>query len=196
MSAPTTTAHRPAAAARTLTVVVLLLTVAQLAVASTSSLPQFAGKGFGARLVLYPVLMLLVPAAWAARRRGLAGAPWAGFALVMTPFLVDVTGNSLDLYDRVTWWDDANHLVNWFVLCLGLALVVGAEHVRPRWAVAVLVTGFGAALAVVWELGEYVAFIRQGTELSTAYRDTLGDLALGTLGAAVAGALVRRRAAR
>ena len=34
---------------------------------------------------------------------GAGRTPWAGFTLVMAPFLIDVTGNTLDLYDRVAW---------------------------------------------------------------------------------------------
>ena len=45
-------------------------------------------------------------------------------------------------------------------------------------------------MAIGWEIGEYFAFIRGGTELGTAYLDTLGDLTLGTFGALAAGALV------
>jgi hypothetical protein len=55
----------------------------------------------------------------------------------------------------------------------------------------------GAASALLWELMEYYTFIRHGTELDTAYVDTLGDMTLGTLGAMLAGLLVlaaRRRA--
>jgi hypothetical protein len=200
--------------ARASTLFVLVATVLQLAVAATvSGLPQFEGKGFGARLVFYPALMLLVPAAWwghfrmrarLGRRSGEAvaatgavsaagAAPWAGFALLMTPFLVDVTGNTLDLYDTIWWWDDANHAVNWFMLSLGAGLLLERGDVRPRWALGLLVAGLGAALAIGWELGEWWAFIRHGTELDTAYTDTLGDEAFGTLGAAVAGVVVATR---
>jgi hypothetical protein len=195
--------------ARTTTLLVLLATVLQLAVAATMpELPQFRDKGFAARLALYPVLMLLVPAAWWLRRRVVRGRqpagtpisapetsapPWSGFAVVMTPFLVDVSGNTLDLYDRVVWWDDANHLVNWFLVCLGLGLVLLPGVVAPSWVLAGLVTGGGALLAVVWELGEWYTFIRHGTELATAYQDTLGDEALGTTGAALAAAVLLRR---
>jgi hypothetical protein len=52
-----------------------------------------------------------------------------------------------------------------------------------------LVTGLGAILAICWEIAEWYTFIRHGTELGTAYVDTLGDEALGTLGGAVAGGL-------
>jgi hypothetical protein len=44
----------------------LFLTVGQLTVATfVPGLSQFEGKGFAARLVLYPAMMLLVPAIWA-----------------------------------------------------------------------------------------------------------------------------------
>lgn len=176
-------------------VAVFLATVAQLLLGTVAGdLPQFAGKGFGARLVGYPLLMLVVPLAWLVRshRQGTHGPPpGAAFTLVMAPFLVDVTGNTLDLYDRVAWWDDANHLVNWFLLNAGLGLLLRRR--ATGWVLGLLVAGLGALLAVGWELGEWYTFIRHGTELTTAYEDTLGDEALGTLGAALAGALLAVR---
>jgi hypothetical protein len=154
---------------------------------------QAEEKGFGARLAFYPLLMLLAPALWALARRlrsATGPLPWTGFALMMAPFLVDVTGNTLDLYDRVEWWDDANHFVNWLLLCSGLGLLLRRARMSPRWALAVTVAGAGAVLAIAWELGEWYTFIRHGTELDTAYQDTLGDATLGTLGGAVAAVLV------
>jgi hypothetical protein len=188
---------------RTVALVLLVLTVGQLAVATfVPTLPQFAGKAFGARLVAYPLLMLLLPALWALSRwrrrvrdqnRGVDDGqplPWAAFAWVMAPFLVDVTGNTLDLYDTVTWWDDANHFVNWLFLALGCGLLLARARVEPPWALGLAVAGLGALLAIGWELGEWYTFIRHGTELDTAYTDTLGDEALGCLGAAVAAWIV------
>ncbi|GGL39410.1 hypothetical protein GCM10012283_22380 [Phycicoccus endophyticus] len=173
---------------------VLALTVAQLAVAQWwPGIERFADKAFGARLIAYPLLMLLVPALWwwSTRRRGpRPPVPYGAFALVMAPFLVDVTGNSLDLYDTVAWWDDLNHYVNWLLLLGGLGLLVAAR-VEPPWAVGLVVTGLGAILAIGWELGEWYTFIRHGTERSTAYEDTLADLTLGTLGALTAGLALR-----
>ncbi len=178
--------------ARTVAAVLLALTVAQLVVgALVPGLDQFEGKGFGARLVAYPVMMLAVPVGWRLLAR--TPVPWAAVAWVMLPFLVDVTGNTLDLYDSVVWWDDANHLVNWFFLCLGAGLLLARGGVAPRWALGVLVAGVGALLAVAWELGEWATFIRFGTELATAYTDTLGDLVLGALGGSLAGLVVALR---
>jgi hypothetical protein len=187
--------------ARRVTLALLALTVAQLAVATfVPGLEQFEGKAFGARLVAYPLMMLLVPAIWVLVRRlrqapgePVAPLPWAGFAWIMAPFLVDVTGNTLDLYDRIWWWDDANHAVNWFMLGLGSGLLLTRGDVRPRWALGLLVAGLGAVLAIGWEVGEWWTFIRHCTELDTADTDTLGDEVLGTLGAAVAGLVIAAR---
>src|SRR5919107_1066505 len=177
------------------------LTVVQLLIAATiPGLEQFAGKGFAARLVAYPAMMLVAPAVWwlLAGRGSSRRVPWIPFTWIMLPFLIDVTGNTLNLYDSVWWWDDANHFVNWLFLNLGVGLLLAGTTPLPRWVLLLMVGGLGAVMAIGWEIGEYFAFIRGGTELATAYTDTLGDLALGTLGALAAGALVawwRRKSA-
>ena len=115
--------------------------------------------------------------------------------LLVAPFLVDVAGNALDLYDSIVWWDDLNHFVNWALLCGALGAALLRTALRPLVLFAII-TGFGAAAAILWEIGEYFAFIRGGTELATAYTDTLGDEILGLTGgalAALAVALIARR---
>lgn len=178
-------------------VVIFALTVVQLATATfVSGLSQFEGKGFGARLVAYPVLMAAVPVVWLVlrRRRGdISEVPWLAFALIGAPFLVDVTGNTVNLYDSLSWWDDANHFVNWLLLCSGCGLLLIRRAIAPRWLLVVAITGLGALLAIGWELGEWYTFIRHGTELDTAYQDTLGDEALGMTGGLVAALLVTAR---
>jgi peptidoglycan/LPS O-acetylase OafA/YrhL len=87
---------------RAAAVLIVAATLLQLVAATffASTFEQFEGKAFGARLVAYPVMMLLVPAVWAyvrRRRRGPEPLPWLGFTLIMLPFLIDVTGNTLDL---------------------------------------------------------------------------------------------------
>ncbi|MGI8887436.1 MAG: hypothetical protein ACR2GB_00445 [Nocardioidaceae bacterium] len=176
------------------TLAVFTATVAQLAIATFApGLSQFEGKAFGSRLVAYPIMMLLVPAIWwliARQSHSQKPLPWGGFALIMTPFLIDVTGNTLNLYDTVAWWDDLNHFVNWLLLCWGAGILLTRGSVSTRWALLLAITGLGAVLAVLWELAEWYAFIRHGTELANAYEDTLGDEALGTLGGLVAALIV------
>jgi hypothetical protein len=174
---------------------ILLATVGQLAVATfVPGIERFDDKAFGARLAAYPVMMLFVPAIWwltVKRKRPEAEVPHLAFALVMLGFLVDTTGNSLDFYDTLVWWDDLNHFVNWVFLNAGIGLlIVGA--VRPHWARVVLVAGIGSLLALGWEIGEWYTFIRHGTEIETAYEDTLGDMTLGTLGGTLAALVVAR----
>src|ERR671922_552653 len=102
-----------------------------------SGLERFEGKAMTGRALTYPLAALVVPAAWwlVRRRRGATAYPYALDILLVLPFLIDVAGNALDLYDTVDWWDDANHFVNWGLLTaafgqllvrLGLGPVVSA----------------------------------------------------------------------
>jgi hypothetical protein len=153
------------------------------------NLPQFQGKAFGGRAMTYPIAALVVPAIyWLAtrRRQPKPPYPYAVDILLVMPFLVDMAGNALNLYDTITWWDDLNHLVNWGII----SAAFGAFLLRTtvgRWSTAGLVAGFGAITAILWELAEYLTFVRNSPELQTAYTDTLGDLVLGELGSIIAG---------
>jgi hypothetical protein len=176
------------------------LLVALLLFGAFSGLERFDGKAFVGRLLTYPIAALIVPAWWwLVRRRGRdAEYPYALDILLVLPFLIDVAGNALDLYDSISWWDDVNHLVNWALLtgAFGLLLVRLPIQRAAAWGLAV---GFGAVTAILWELGEYYTFIRNSPELDTAYTDTLGDLTLGLAGSVVAATLTvtvlwRRRA--
>lgn len=175
-------------------VALLVLTVGQLAVGTFGGLEQYDGKGFGYRLAVYPLLMLLLPALWWWRARvSPADLPWEAFALIMAPFFIDITGNTFNLYDAIDPWDNINHFANWLLLLWGCGLLIARADVRPRWLLMVGIAGLGAILAVGWELGEWYTFIRRGTELDGAYEDTLSDELLGTLGALVAAVIVERR---
>src|ERR1051325_5386108 len=146
---------------------VKLSLVGLLAFGAFAGLERFAGKAFGWRLIGYSAAALLVPAIWALRGRR-SPYPYAIDALFVLPFLIDTVGNALNLYDTVDWWDDANHFVNWAILTGAVA--VGLAHVIDRrWEVFWLIVGFGAATAILWEVGEYFAFIRHSMELKTAY---------------------------
>jgi hypothetical protein len=59
------------------------------------------------------------------------------------------------------------------------------------------VLAFGASLAILWELGEYLTFIRTNEEeFATAYTDTLGDLTFDLVGASIAAAITYWAAGR
>ena len=150
-----------------------------------SGLQQFEGKAFLWRLATYPIATLVIPVIWAVRYRR-ASYPFASDILLTLPFLIDTTGNALDLYDAVQWWDDANHLVNWALLSGAIGVLARRSRIRS-WETLAFVVGFGAVTAILWEVAEYFAFIRRSPELATAYTDTLGDLALGLTGSVLAG---------
>jgi hypothetical protein len=167
-----------------LNLAVKALFVGLLAFGAFSGMEQFEGKAFGWRLVFYPIAAVVVPIGW-----WIAGKPkpypYALDILLVSPFLVDVLGNTFDLYDSIEWWDDLNHFVNWGLLSLAVGQLV-LRFRLPRVETAVIVVGVGAVAAILWEVGEYFAFIRNSDELDTAYTDTLGDMSLGLAGATVA----------
>jgi nitrate reductase gamma subunit len=148
-------------------------------------LERFEEKGFGWRLLFYPAAILALPVVWRLARPG-REYPVAADILLTLPFLVDVLGNVFNLYDRLDWWDDANHLVNWALLSAGGGLLLTRARLSPL-VTGALIVGWGSLTALLWELAEYLTFIRTNEdEFATAYTDTLGDMVLGTLGSAVA----------
>ncbi len=90
-----------------------------------------------------------------------------------------------------TWWDDANHLINWALLTAAAGLLL-RRTTLPSVACLGLAIGFGATTAILWELGEYLTFVQHSTERFTAYRDTMGDEALGLTGSVLGGWLSTR----
>ena len=81
--------------------------------------------------------------------------------------------------------------MNWFVHTAGIAFLLrlGPWGARTRAGLAI---GWAATTAILWEIAEFVAFVRDSPELATAYTDTIGDLALGLFGGTIAAVLVGR----
>jgi hypothetical protein len=174
------------------------LVIGLTALGAFGGLERFEEKGFGWRLLWYPAMILALPAAWRLFGRG-RPFPFLADILITLPFLVDVLGNVLNLYDSIDWWDDLNHFFNWLFLSLGIGALLLRTRLQP-FVLAGLVLAWGATSAILWELGEYVTFIRTNEdEFATAYTDTLGDLTLDLLGTAIAAGAIfyvaRRNAA-
>lgn len=97
----------------------------------------------------------------------------------------------MDLYDTIVWFDDWMHFMNTGLLAAAFILLtlprdVGLGRVLER------ALAFGATAAIAWELAEFFAFISKSSERELAYADTLGDLALGAAGAALAAVVIHR----
>ena len=150
---------------------------------------RFSDKAMAARAVVYPLGLLVVPVAWLlVRRTRETTFPVLADLLLSLPWGIDLLGNALDAFDALPWFDDVAHLVNWALLAAALAVVL--PRALPAWVRVMLGAGCGCLAALVWEVGEYLTFVRGGAEESTAYADTLGDMVLGTTGAVLATALV------
>ena len=154
-------------------------------------LPQFQGKAFTGRAIAYPIALLILPVGWWLLGRRRIAFPVAADILFGLPFLIDVAGNALNLYDTIEWWDDANHLVNWALHTSAVGLLLRYGEWTPATRIA-LAFGYAVTSAVVWELAEFVTFVPNSPEAATAYADTLLDLALGMVGGLV-GAIVTSR---
>jgi hypothetical protein len=153
---------------------------------------QYDDKGMSWRIVVFPLVGLVVPVAWRLLGRP-APYPYLADGLLVAVPLTDVLWNTLDVYDRVWWWDDLNHLLNSVVIAYVIGLLFRLSgHLGPV-VTFFLCLGVGMTLAVGWELAEYPAFLNNSPELVTAYQDTLGDLALALIGSAFGAFLVARQ---
>ena len=148
-------------------------------------------KAAGMRAVGYPLISFTVPVLWWTLWRERISFPWLTDLLITITCFTDILGNRMDLYDTVVWFDDWMHFMNTGLLAAAFILLTLPRHVGLG---RVLERGlaFGATAAIAWELAEYFAFISRSTEREFAYADTLGDLALGTVGAVLAAVVLHR----
>lgn len=142
------------------------------------------GKAPVARAITYPVLAFLLPAWWLLRRQAHGRFPWSADLLLTLVCFSDILGNRLDLYDRVTWFDDWMHFMNTALVGAAAVLLTLGRDSRPG-AVLSRSVAVGITAAIAWEVFEYVSFMTVSSELPDAYADTLGDLVLGWSGAVV-----------
>ncbi|WP_051441898.1 hypothetical protein [Arthrobacter sp. H14] len=109
-----------------------------------------------------------------------------------------------NVYEAIEWWDFLIHAATTGVLAGISHLLVlrtagtasttpvqfmGQGAVTGRGAVVYLITAQGVALSVLWEFGEWWGYTYVDAAINVGYRDTLGDLAAGALGAVVCGAI-------
>jgi uncharacterized membrane protein YjdF len=157
-------------------------------------LHEFEGEAMTGRIIVYVGATLAVPAIWMIGGRRGPYPLWSDW-LLMVPILFDVIGNSFHLYGRVDHYDDVAHLIG---LAFAAAFVASLfrSRVGDRLALAGIAVAGGMLIGVGIELVEYALFSHtQATGLS-AYTDTIGDLAMDVLGAALAAVLILRLPSR
>lgn len=141
------------------------------------------------------ILGLALPALMVPRVLGMRA--WADILLGVT-VLVAAGSNVFDLYRTITGWDLAVHFVctgaiaATSYLVLARCLVVppqGATDFRKRTAIVVC-TALGLAVSALWEMIEWAGRTFITAEIFVTYQDTIGDMAVGGLGALVAGIVV------
>ena len=137
-------------------------------------IPGVAGKGWPERCVGYPLSALVVPVIWALRGRR-DRYPYLADALLVTPFVLDLSGNLVNLYDTFEQFDDILHFANWTFLVAALVLLVASQGLA-RWNLVLLGSGFGAMAIIAWEAVEWIVQEMGTTGLQLTYDDTVGDL--------------------
>ncbi len=147
------------------------------------------GKAAGLRSMAYPILAFSVPIIWCMFWRKRASFPWVADFLVTITCFTDTLGNRMNLYDSIVWFDDWMHFINTGLLTAA-ALLLTLHRSSTLGATIERALAFGITVAVGWEFAEYFAFITNSSELRGAYADTLGDLALGSLGVLCAALIV------
>jgi hypothetical protein len=148
-------------------------------------------KAAGLRAIGYPLASFAVPVLWWMYWKERISFPWLPDLLVTITCFTDILGNRMNLYDTIAWFDDWMHFMNTGLLAAAV-LVLTLPRSSSLLRVMERALAFGATAAIAWELAEFFAFISGSSERDFAYADTLGDLALGTLGAVVAACLVHR----
>ena len=151
-------------------------------------LPQFQGKAIGARLILYPAAVFIVPLIWFLISKRSAY-PHLVDILVVLPFVVDSGGNALNLYNTTQSFDRFAHWFNWVSLTLTFGSAVSVLSIT-RLNVAALAIGFGATTHVLWEIAEFIVMRMGASGLQLTYNDTLEDLILSFIGTLVGSLLV------
>jgi hypothetical protein len=110
--------------------------------------------------------------------------------------LVAGWSNVLDLYTSVRWWDIPVHIACTGVIAALVYLLLAQVGVlaHPEGASIatriVLTTAFGLAVSALWEMVEWFGHAFISSAIFVEYNDTIGDMAVGALGALAAGVVL------
>ena len=143
---------------------------------------RFRGKAMRPRAIGYTGALFIVPLIW--RVIPERGSYPRGLDLAVTaPLLLDAGGNAFGVYDT-KHVDDLVHTLNSAIVA-SVAGTLVAPHVDEPWHAALI----GGAVAVVgetaWETLEYTAFRLGQTGMNLSYADTMDDIYVTWIGAAI-----------
>jgi hypothetical protein len=155
-----------------------------------SSSPRYHGKGMRLRAIGYAGGLLVAPVAWRLRGRREPYPRELDLAVTL-PLLVDAGGNAIGIYRRAHV-DDLIHFADGALV----SSVVGAlatPRVRTSWEAAGVGAAAGAAMAGMWEVGEWIGLKLGAEGMDLTYDDTMTDLVETMAGAALGGLITLLR---
>ncbi|THJ67447.1 hypothetical protein E8P82_04935 [Arthrobacter echini] len=121
-------------------------------------------------------------------------------AVFCTTIFVATWSGMLGLYRTVPSWDLVVHFATIGAVSAALYLVVAGWNVTrepgsgtPARAVVILTFSLGMTVAVLWEFGEWIAHRYFTDVIIVGYDDSMGDMAVGGVGAALAGFVLAYR---
>ena len=134
------------------------------------------------------------------------GVPAAFDVVFCTVLLIAGWSNVFDLYTRVTWWDIPGHFFCTGVVAVMLCFVLTRAGWMPGSTVrqagpvgglssptiVVTTATLGLAVSALWEMVEWFAHSVISPAIYVEYNDTIGDMAVGGLGAILAGVILSR----
>lgn len=141
------------------------------------------------------ILALALPALMLPRMLGMRA--WIDITVCAT-VLVAAGSNVLDLYRMVTGWDLVVHFVCTGVIAATGYVLLARVRVVPaqdaagytRRTAIVICTLLGLAASAVWEMIEWAGRTFITAEIFVTYQDTIADMAVGGVGALLAGVVV------
>jgi hypothetical protein len=108
--------------------------------------------------------------------------------------LANAAGYALDLYQQFWWFDRLLHAFTIFAITLWLAVIAFAPSFRRGHAVRTffLVASVGLAVGALWEVAEWAYDQVAPQDVIKGKFDTVLDLIMDTIGAALAALLCHR----
>ncbi len=150
--------------------------------AAHKTLPQYADKGMGYRLVVTPAALAIVPVWWWLKGKP-RPYPSIPDMLLVAPFFVDILGLTFGLYGTTTWFDRFAHFTGWFGMTGAFGVFFSGFGISRR-NTFLLTFGLGAITHILWEVFEFVSVLNSAFGMAGDYVDTMEDLIISLAGSA------------